>query len=275
MKKRRVSASGGGSQGNEMMTTFADMMTLLMTFFVLLLAMANFDPVRFGNVKVGIEEAFARIVTTSIQEELMGEEEQLPGAEGRKDTELALDSVQEMIDNRGVGEYVRVKAVPGGFEVELVNSALFASGSATLQRTIKPVLAQLAETISGIDGSRLEVQGHTDDEPIHTEQFPSNWELSSMRAINVLRFMTAHGADPGQVKAVAYADTIPLKPNRDQMGRPIQENQAANRRVVLLVTSAVGYDVEDDETPAWKKRIRIQEGQRVDLESEESGESDG
>lgn len=257
---------------DELMATFADMMSLLMAFFVLLLATANFDPVKYGHVTEGMKEAFARIVTTSIQDEIQVAEptpeeaaKQAAAEEKQKsDTKKAMEGVAKMVSDRGIEEFVKMEEVPGGFELELANSSLFTSGSATLQRTIKPVLTQLAKKISSIDGAQMEIQGHTDDEPIRTAKFPSNWELSSTRAINVLRFMTDHGMDPKRVKAVAYADTIPKVPNRDATGRAIKENQAENRRVILHVSKEVKYEDPEGETPAWKGRVKVQGGERVD-----------
>jgi chemotaxis protein MotB len=256
---------------DEMMATFADMMSLLMAFFIMLLATAHWDPIRYGEVSEGMKDAFARVVTTSIQEELVmisptpeeKAEEEKDKDKKESATEKAVKSVENMVENRGIEEFVKMKKIPGGFELELANSSLFTSGSATLQRTIKPVLTQLAKKISSIKGAQMEIQGHTDDDPIHTVKFPSNWELSSSRAINVLRFMTSHGMDAQRVNAVAYADTVPKAPNRDAAGRAIKKNQADNRRVIIKVTQEVKFEDPEGEVPAWKKRIKVQGGKRV------------
>ena len=125
-------------------------------------------------------------------------------------------------------------------------------------------MTQLALKIRAVKGAQMEVQGHTDDDPISTAKFPSNWELSSVRAINVLKFMTTHGMDPKRVKATAYADSVPKVPNRDKKGRPIKKNQAENRRVIIKVNKAVEFGQDDENSPAWQKRLKVQGGERVD-----------
>ena len=134
-----------------------------------------------------------------------------------------------MVENRGIEEFVKMKKIPGGFELELANSSLFTSGSATLQRTIKPVLTQLAKKISSIKGAQMEIQGHTDDEQISTEKFPTNWELSAGRATAVLRYFVDKGAEPERMTATGYADTFPLGRNDTVPGR------ARNRRVEFVL----------------------------------------
>jgi chemotaxis protein MotB len=79
------------------------------------------------------------------------------------------------------------------------------------------------------------VEGHTDNMPISNERFPSNWELSSARASNVVQYMISQGIDPMSIKASAYAETRPEAPNEDAKGIAIPKNQAANRRIVVRI----------------------------------------
>ena len=81
----------------------------------------------------------------------------------------------------------------------------------------------------------FEVQGHTDDVPINRPGYRSNWDLSSKRATNVIRYLIDEGVEDTRLRAVAYAHTDPKVPNRNQSGRSIAVNQALNRRVVILV----------------------------------------
>ena len=83
----------------------------------------------------------------------------------------------------------------------------------------------------------IEVEGHTDNVPINTARFPSNWELSSLRAVNVAKLFESMGVKKNQLSAIAYADTRPKQPNLDSNGTAIPENQATNRRVVVHVKS--------------------------------------
>ena len=100
-------------------------------------------------------------------------------------------------------------------------------------------LTDLSGIIQGLGENDyiVEVEGHTDNVPISTARFPSNWELSSLRAVNVAKLLEAVGVKKDQLSAIAYADTRPKQPNLDSGGVAIPENQAMNRRVVVHVKS--------------------------------------
>ena len=83
---------------------------------------------------------------------------------------------------------------------------------------------------------KITVEGHSDNIPIQSTQFPSNWELSSARASAVARYLIAQGFPKEKIQVVGLADTRPLVPNQDDNGDPIPENQSRNRRIVILVT---------------------------------------
>jgi chemotaxis protein MotB len=133
-----------------------------------------------------------------------------------------------------------VKIIDGKMVVSLGSDVLFAPGSARLskdgQKTIREVGAQLA----AIPDKRYQVEGHTDNQPISTAVFPSNWELASARAVMVVKTMIENGMTPERVSAASYADTSPVKPNDTAEGR------AANRRVAIVVvpdlSSLPGYE---------------------------------
>ena len=100
-------------------------------------------------------------------------------------------------------------------------------------------LTDLSGIIQGLgeEDYIVEVEGHTDNVPINTAKFPSNWELSSLRAVNVAKLFESMGVKKNQLSAIAYADTRPKQPNLDSNGTAIPENQATNRRVVVHVKS--------------------------------------
>ena len=117
------------------------------------------------------------------------------------------------------------------------DTAFFGSGSAALSDAGATILTKLLGTLLAprFAGYRITVEGHTDDAPISSTLFPSNWELSSARAASVVRFLVEHGIPARRLRAAGYADTRPLAPNRDAAGRPIPENQAKNRRVAVVL----------------------------------------
>jgi chemotaxis protein MotB len=119
--------------------------------------------------------------------------------------------------------------------LEMNSAPFFPSGSATLSDEGKKILADVLKTITS-DQYRdytVTVEGHTDDNAISTLQFPSNWELSTGRASAVVKYFLAQGVTPSRLRASGYADTYPKVPNRDGAGKPIPDNQAQNRRVII------------------------------------------
>lgn len=130
---------------------------------------------------------------------------------------------QQQLDDR-----VRVSEVAEGVYLEVNDNILFALGSAELKRDGATLLGELALLLFEHQGI-VSVEGHTDDRPIATNRFPSNWELSSGRATTVTRYLIGKGMDPARLRAVGYADTRPLESNSTIEGR------ARNRRVALIV----------------------------------------
>jgi chemotaxis protein MotB len=121
--------------------------------------------------------------------------------------------------------------------VEMSSATFFASGSATLSKSGEAVLADVAQRLKSdeLRDYLITVEGHTDDAPIATLQFPSNWELSTARASAVVHYFLEQGIPAQKLRAAGYADTFPKAPNRDASGRPLPENQAQNRRVVIAL----------------------------------------
>lgn len=115
------------------------------------------------------------------------------------------------------------------------SAAFFSRGDAILNGSGKVILQEVIGNLKSEEyrDYMITIEGHTDDTPINTAQFPSNWELSTARAAAVVRFFVEQGVSTHQVRAAGYADTHPLQPNRDGNGIAITENQAKNRRVVI------------------------------------------
>jgi chemotaxis protein MotB len=119
--------------------------------------------------------------------------------------------------------------------MEISSAAFFDSGSATLSPAGRSLLSDVSQTLKSdkYKDYAVTVEGHTDDSPINTPLFPSNWELSTARAAAVVRFFLEDGVPAQKLRAAGYADTFPKTPNRDIAGNAIPENQAQNRRVVI------------------------------------------
>ena len=125
--------------------------------------------------------------------------------------------------------------------IDMSSGAFFTVGSALLSEGGQAILRDVAENLKAkeYEGYQATVEGHTDDSPMHTNQFPSNWELSTARASAVVRFLIQSGVPRERLRAAGYADTFPIAPNRDAHGDALPENQARNRRVVIRLEKSV------------------------------------
>lgn len=133
-----------------------------------------------------------------------------------------------------------VKMIDGKMVVSLGSDVLFPSGSAKLSAAGSDAIKEVTAQLASIPGKRYQIEGHTDNVPISTAMFPSNWELASARALNVVKAMVDGGMPADRVSAASYGDTQPVKPNDSAEGK------AANRRIAIVVvpdlSSLPGYD---------------------------------
>ena len=124
---------------------------------------------------------------------------------------------------------LRVKIVKGRMIVELASDILFNSGSATLGKEGRETIEEVSMLLASIPERAFQVAGHTDDVPIRSARFPSNWELSTARAVTVVKAMVAAGMPPERISAAGYAENQPAVENFDK------ESRAANRRIEIEV----------------------------------------
>jgi len=127
------------------------------------------------------------------------------------------------------GGQLTVAIQRGRLVILLPQDVLFSSGSATLGREGQSVIRQVAEVLSEFPDRQFQVEGHTDNVPIATERFPSNWELSSARALAVVRLLTESGVAPGNVSGAAFGEHQPVASNDDVEGR------RRNRRIEIVM----------------------------------------
>jgi chemotaxis protein MotB len=138
------------------------------------------------------------------------------------------EAVQQALGALIEKDLVVVRKTELWVEIEIKTDILFASGSADLDEAAVPVLRELAAILAP-HPNRLRVEGHTDDVPISTWQFPSNWELSAARGASVLRLLVAHGLDPQRMAVIGMGEHDPRADNATAQGRN------ANRRVTIVL----------------------------------------
>jgi chemotaxis protein MotB len=189
--------------------SYADMLTLLVGFFVLIIASV---PMKRAN--------FERIAAA------LSGKGQAPLEDLRDKVDALIARTPELKDK------VRTRDDAEGLGIEFRDALLFDSGSPKLREEAQPAIAEIARLLRELPGRPVIVEGHTDEVPINTASFHSNWELSSQRAINVLQSLQSSGVPRERMSARAYADTRPLATATEQ---DLEKRRASNRRVLIRV----------------------------------------
>jgi len=136
---------------------------------------------------------------------------------------------------------LKVKIVDGRMVVELATDVLFDSGSAKLSDAGKAAIVEVSQVLATIGERSFQVEGHTDNVPIATAQYPSNWELAAGRALTVMKTMIESGMPAARISAASYGDQRPVKSN------DTAEGKAANRRIeIVLVPDLSGLPGFDE-----------------------------
>lgn len=182
--------------------SFNDLLTVLLTFFILLVSISDISLNKVQDLSSSVAQVFGPVA---------GED-------------------QRTLLVRAIGhtDGIEARAFEGGVSIVLRESLVYTSGSAEILH--KDVLRSVGEKLKKADGSIL-VEGHTDSVPVTGGPFSSNWELSALRAVNVVKFLVDEcGMDPRNMSAAGYADSRPVASNESAEGR------AKNRRVNLIVS---------------------------------------
>ncbi len=233
------------------LATYADAITLLMAFFVMLLNFSKIDIPKFEEAAAGIANEIG-----------MGQKEQ------SSPISIMKFDMQDVVYEMQADEVVEVETDDKGITIELASSAFYKPGSADLRNQALPVLRTMADMFKAPKYKyyNIEIEGHTDDDPISTARYPSNWELSAGRASGVVRYFISQGIDMERMKAIGYAETQPKLPNRDADGNPIKENQSENRRVIMRI-----YPMNLDEREKLLRKDELREMAAEEAERVRSG----
>lgn len=257
--------SGGGSRrgggghaeghgGDERwVISYADLVTLLLGFFIILYATSELDLQRFESISIGLAKAF----NVDVKEGLDPDDSPLfsggrgfvsgPINTGRVDRDLAL--IETALSDRERAQLI----VPGQVEVKreedrivfrVADSLVFASASAEVRASALPLLQVIGEIVNELP-NEIRVEGHTDTVPVATARYPSNWELSSARATAVLRHLVEQvGVEPSRVFAAGFGEFRPIASNETPEGRSL------NRRADIVVLYEPGQLALPDALPA-------------------------
>lgn len=241
-RKRKESKS---SSSPAWMTTFSDLMTLLLTFFILLYSFSNLDVVKFQSMAKALQSALTGQESVIIFdndtppgeipiEEMNQSPEDLSESLSNETREI-YETVYNFIEKEGLEAEVTLRADRRGVIIDIKDTILFDSGQATLKTTSKKILGKVTKLINEFE-NKIIIEGHTDNVPISSRQFPSNWELSVIRATTVVRYFAEEkNIDPKRLSVGGYGEYNPIAANDNG------KNRSLNRRVnILIVTTQEG-----------------------------------
>ena len=242
-RKSKGHAEGHG--GDEAwVIPYADLITLLLGLFILLYATADANSVKMEALARGLSDAF----NVGVREGNAGDSifdggtGIVPGGSDAALIEVDLERIRETIGElsarAGVSGQIMVARDQDRIVIRLADNLLFPSASADTRLDALPLLRIVAEAVNQA-GNEVRVEGHTDNIPLATDRYPSNWELSSARATAVLRTLTEElGVDPSRVFAAGYGEHRPIASNLTAEGR------ALNRRAdIVLLYPTVSMDL--------------------------------
>jgi chemotaxis protein MotB len=191
---------------------YVDVISLLLAFLILALAMSKVSLHRFELVSAALSRTAPPPSLDALKEK-----------------------IDQMIAQQGLVGQVKTVVDDAGLRMELKNALLFESGQADITPAGRAAIEKVVKLLPTIDQRyQIAIEGHTDDVPIHTGRFDSNWDLSSGRAINVLKSFTAAGISSQRLSAQGYADTRPAAPLQGDNAAHARA-RSENRRVVIRV----------------------------------------
>lgn len=250
-RKKKKAENEGGSE--RWLITYADLITLLMIFFVLMYTMSQVDAVKYKAVAnslsvvlTGDAMSMLEAQGPSLAEGISGQ--QVPeGAEDNPSLQGQLSEVKKMVEefinsqdqeasNKGkgqvatrLGDYISIVEQERGLVISFKDTLLFASGSDDLTPQARQVIVKVGSALKPIP-NYIRVEGHTDNLPINTGKFPSNWELSALRASNVVHVLQKDvGINPERLSVIGYGEYRPLVANDTDL------NRSMNRRVDIVI----------------------------------------
>ena len=247
--------------------TFSDLMNLLLCFFVLLFSMSTVDAAKFEQLAASLSSSFSilpsggsalskeGILVSSgasqlndlsdyyndmgldtegdMSEEIENAYEEVEKA-GLEESEIMAEEIQQMLENQGVSDEVEITATSRYVMLNLSGAILFNSGKAELTDEAQELLDKVSVAIKEYDDNTITIEGHTDNVPINTPQYPDNMMLSLYRAYNVFDFFVSQkGFNEKSMTSTGRGEAVPVATNDTAEGR------AQNRRVEIKIYNSI------------------------------------
>ncbi len=265
--KRKKSVLDESDNHERWLVSYADFVTLLFAFFVVMYSISSVNSEKYKSLSQALEGAFSEVKEKTVEPPVISRIGEQPTTiapiilenptveEIQKKNDLSVEILKERrqlqsisnqfeyeLDSYIKEDLVNVNRHDFWIELEMNSELLFLSGEAELSRKAIPVLRKVAEVVREIPNV-INIEGHTDDIPIDTVEFPSNWDLSSARATAVVREFVQNRIPPKRLSAIGYGEFHPVADNSTEEGR------FKNRRVVLVLMSQAfaKYGMSDQE----------------------------
>lgn len=228
---------------------YADMLTLLLALFIVLFSMSSIDAQKFRDIAQSLSTVFNS--GTGVMDYPSPNEVIVPANGSGKEDELAakaeLESLREMqeridkyIQENNLENRLSTKLSGEGLQITILDNALFDSGSAEIKDKAYKLGVEISNLIVSDPPRYVTISGHTDNVPIHNENYKSNWHLSVMRAVNFMEVLLENPKiQPEYLNAKGHGEHKPIAPN------DTEENRAKNRRVEVLITPNYEINLED------------------------------
>jgi chemotaxis protein MotB len=268
-RRKRGGAAAVAENEERWLLTYADMLTLMFALFMVLFSISSVNISKFRTLQESLKSAFSGSILSGGRAIMQSGSEStskhtpatapvpsiipitpnvpklqdtnaqqignaMVSASGTTAEQKSFEALKRRLDSyshsHGFARSVATDITRQGLVVRvLTDNLLFVSGSATLKSAGDPLLDEVAHLLNVDRKNPITVEGFTDNVPIHTAQFPTNWQLSTSRAVNVLLYLTAHGVSRNRLGAAGYADLHAIASNATATGR------ARNRRVDIVL----------------------------------------
>lgn len=256
MKRRRKEDNNQGG-APKWMVTFSDLMTLILVFFILLFSMSQINLIKFQAVAESFQNRLIFDFYPSViphenptEDELKRKEEtnkeeqnDLSDNQSEQQSDMLgqlLNEIEVYLEEQGLHNVITATRNERGVVLVLQEKVLFETAEAEIIQEAEPFLNKVGSLLHTIPNP-VKVEGHTDNRPISTYRYPSNWELSGARASSVIRFLIDNNQlDPRRFTAIGFGDTHPIVPNNSS------SNWQKNRRVEIVISDPAYSEVKND-----------------------------
>lgn len=224
MRSRKGKTTDKHEDTHRWVVSYADFITLLFAFFVVMYAISSVNVSKYKSLAEGMHSAFSQTGKKHAQVQNSVSKDAQKASAVDLD---AFDDLEKKLAELQDSDY-HTNRQNGWIEMDIKSEALFDSGSADLKPLAIIKLMKLANVLKA-SPYPIALEGYTDNIPISTPQYPSNWELSSARASAVARILTTYGVDPGRITVTGYGEQYPVADNISEEGR------TRNRRVNMII----------------------------------------